>query len=165
MALTSTTFSSPVGKLHIVSRGTTVLALNLRSMRDAYESLDSAFEHEEFKEVKKIVGVTDLLDSYFGGDLNALKTIKTLQPGGEFSQAAWKAIRRVRGGEVATYSELAEMIGRPRAMRAAGTDCGKNKVAIIIPCHRIVKSDGTIGNYGYGIATKKKLLAHEGVDY
>ena len=165
MALQSASYRSPVGVLHIVARDSTVLALNLRSFSDAMLSLSESIKGEELLKVAKIKGVTDLLDDYFDGDLKALNPIKTSQPGGDFSQSAWKAIRKVRGGEVATYAELAEMIGRPRAMRAAGTACGKNKIAIIIPCHRIVKSDGTIGNYGYGIATKVKLLAHEGIDY
>ena len=145
MALQSTSYRSPVGVLHIVARDSTVLALNLRSFSDAMLSLGEGLKGEQLIKVAKIKGVTDLLDDYFDGNLKALNPIKTSQP----------------GGEVATYAELAEMIGRPRAMRAAGTACGKNKIAIIIPCHRIVKSDGTIGNYGYGIATKVKLLAHE----
>lgn len=165
MSILSTTYSSPVGKLHLLVDNTTVLALNMRSFDDAYERLSASDRAQEIEYVKKIKGVTDLLNDYFDGDLTAINSIKVRQAGADFSQAVWKVMRKVKAGKVASYAELADMAGSPAAVRAAGTACGKNAIALIIPCHRIVKSDGTIGNYGYGVAIKKKLLAHEGIDY
>lgn len=84
------------------------------------------------------------------------------QPGASFSQAAWKAMRKVRAGKVISYADLAKRAGSPEAVRAAGTACGKNLIAPIIPCHRIVKTGGALGNYGYGLDSKEWLLRHEG---
>ena len=71
-------------------------------------------------------------------------------------------MRKVPAGKTWSYSDLAKKIGSPAAVRAVGTACGKNLIAPIIPCHRIVKSDGAIGNYGFGVETKEILLRHEG---
>lgn len=85
------------------------------------------------------------------------------QPGGDFMQACWSALRLVPPGDVVTYSQLATMAGRPKAVRAAGTACATNLIAPFIPCHRVIKSDNTLGNYGYGAALKERLLRHEGL--
>jgi methylated-DNA-[protein]-cysteine S-methyltransferase len=85
-----------------------------------------------------------------------------MQPGGEFSQSAWRAMRKVRGGSVISYAELAEKAGSPKAVRAAGSACAKNRIAIVVPCHRIVKTGGGLGNYAYGLKAKEWLLSHEG---
>ena len=165
MSILSTVYHSPVGKLHILVKDDEVIGLNLRSFSDAVHRLSARDIVEKIEKVAKLKLVTDVLDDYFDGDLRAINSLTVRQDGAAFSQAAWKAMRKVRAGKVATYAELAEMTGSPAAVRAAGTACGKNKIAIIIPCHRIVKSDGTIGNYGYGIEIKRKLLAHEGIEY
>jgi methylated-DNA-[protein]-cysteine S-methyltransferase len=84
------------------------------------------------------------------------------QPGGTFRQAAWKAMRAVPPGEVITYAELAARAGNPGAVRAAGSACAQNRVAPIVPCHRIVRTGGGLGGYYYGLPVKEWLLAHEG---
>lgn len=165
MSILSTVYHSPVGKLHILVKDDVVIGLNLRSFSDAFHRLSAHDIAEKIEKVTKLKLVTDVLDDYFDGDLKAINSLAVRQDGAPFSQAAWKAMRKVRAGKVATYAELAEMAGTPAAVRAAGTACGRNKIAIIIPCHRIVKSDGTIGNYGYGIDIKRKLLTHEGIEY
>ena len=93
---------------------------------------------------------------------SAINLIKTEQDGSEFSQAIWKALRKIPSGKTWSYSELARSARRPNAVRAAGTACGKNLIAPIVPCHRVIKSDGKIGNYGYGSKIKLWLLRHEG---
>ena len=165
MTLQSTSYKSPVGNLHIITRDQTLLALNLSSMHSAIASLGATRLEEKIEKSLKISWISKVLDDYFDGDLTIINKVRVEQAGSDFSSEVWKCIRKVRAGKVATYAELAEMVGSPRAVRAAGTACGRNKIAIVIPCHRIVKSDGTIGNYGYGIPTKKLLLAHEGIDY
>jgi methylated-DNA-[protein]-cysteine S-methyltransferase len=72
-------------------------------------------------------------------------------------------MRRVRAGKVISYAELAEKSGNPRAVRAAGSACAKNAIVLVVPCHRIVKTGGALGNYAYGIDKKEWLLAHEGL--
>lgn len=84
--------------------------------------------------------------------------------GSAFQRKVWDAIRRVPRGRTSTYSRLAKAIGRPRAVRAVASACAANKIALVIPCHRIVRSDGSTGEYRWGEARKQMLLRHEGRD-
>ena len=118
----------------------------------------------EFKSDAKLAGVTSVVRSWVDGDLDAFKSLKVRQPGGEFTQDVWAALRKVKGGHVISYADLATKAGRPLAMRAAGTAMANNLIAPIVPCHRVIKTGGAIGNYGFGIALKIQLLAHEGID-
>jgi len=104
--------------------------------------------------------ISELLKDYFDGDISAINGIKVSQPGATFSQAAWKAMRKVKG--VISYADLAERAGSPAAVRAAGSACAKNAIVLVVPCHRIVKTGGNLGNYAYGLNKKEWLLRHEG---
>jgi methylated-DNA-[protein]-cysteine S-methyltransferase len=84
------------------------------------------------------------------------------QPGAVFMQASWNALRDVMAGTTVSYAQLAAMAGRPAAVRAAGTACATNLVAPFVPCHRVIRSDGSLGNYGFGVTLKRTLLGHEG---
>lgn len=84
--------------------------------------------------------------------------------GTAFQEAVWQALRAIPTGETRSYAELAAAAGRPGAVRAAGTACGKNHVAVVIPCHRIRRGDGSIGGYAYGPDRKKVLLRREGTE-
>ncbi len=106
--------------------------------------------------------VAGAVAAWSAGDLKALDRVKVRQPGSEFMTAAWLALRQVPAGEVITYAELAELAGRPRAARAAGTACSSNRVAPFVPCHRVVPASGGVGNYGFGVDVKVALLRHEG---
>ena len=103
-----------------------------------------------------------VIASWLDGDVDAILEVPVDQPGGEFQQAAWQAMRRVKGGTTVSYSDLARMSGNPRAVRAAGTACALNHVAPFVPCHRIIHTDGTISAYGFGPDLKVLLLEHEG---
>ena len=83
--------------------------------------------------------------------------------GTTFQQAVWRELTRIPPGETRTYAQLAMAAGNPRAIRAAGTACGQNRVAILIPCHRALRTDGSLGGYAYGLERKAKLLEMEGV--
>lgn len=162
--LLSTTMSSPVGKLYILSRGTTVLALNLSGFADLLSTLAPRELEEKIAKKSAIAGVTEKLADYFDGDLKAINSISVKQPGGDFSQAAWAAMRKIKVGTTESYADLAYRAGSPAAVRAAGSACAKNKIAIVIPCHRIIKSGGAIGAYGWGVNKKIWLLRHEGFE-
>lgn len=84
--------------------------------------------------------------------------------GTAFQEAVWQALKNIPAGETCTYTELAAAAGNPRAVRAAGTACGANPVAVIIPCHRAQRSDGSMGGYAYGIDRKRALRDREGVN-
>ncbi len=154
--------ASPIGKLYLLTRGETVLGLNLSGFQDLLSSLSDNELAEKIGKSQKIKGITDKLEDYFDGDLKAINAIKVKQPGGEFSQSAWSAMRRIKAGTTESYSDLAYRAGSPAAVRAAGSACAKNKIALIIPCHRIIKTGGAIGAYGWGVNKKVWLLEHEG---
>jgi len=116
----------------------------------------------EATRVRRIAGVTDAVLAWVEGDIDAILTVPVDQPGGDFQQAAWAAMRQVVGGTTVSYADLAAMAGNPRAVRAAGTACAHNHVAPFVPCHRIIHSDGSISAYGFGPELKALLLEHEG---
>lgn len=82
--------------------------------------------------------------------------------GTAFQQQVWDALRDIRPGETATYAEIAQRIGKPKAVRAVGAACGANPVAVVVPCHRVVGHDGRLTGYHWGVERKRKLLAREG---
>ena len=83
--------------------------------------------------------------------------------GTAFQEAVWQELRKIPPGETRSYAELAAAAGNPKAVRAAGSANGANTVAVLIPCHRVVRSDGSIGGYAYGTEIKRKLLSRENV--
>lgn len=82
--------------------------------------------------------------------------------GTAFQQAVWQELQRIPPGETRTYAQIAAAVGHPHAVRAAGTANGQNRVAVLIPCHRVIRTDGGLGGYAYGLERKETLLAREG---
>ncbi|MEC7838662.1 MAG: methylated-DNA--[protein]-cysteine S-methyltransferase [Chlamydiota bacterium] len=101
------------------------------------------------------------IDAYFSGKLQQFKTPIHMF-GTPFQQKVWKALMQIPFGETKSYKELAEAIEKPTAFRAVAQANGKNQLAIIIPCHRVINSNGNLGGYGGGLSNKKSLLIHEG---
>ena len=81
--------------------------------------------------------------------------------GTAFQQAVWRELTRIPPGETRSYAQIAAAVGKSGAVRAAGSANGANHVAVLIPCHRVVRSDGTLGGYAYGLTRKEQLLARE----
>ncbi|MFW5688576.1 MAG: bifunctional transcriptional activator/DNA repair enzyme AdaA [Spirochaetota bacterium] len=100
------------------------------------------------------------LDAYFAGDLKEF-TVRIHAPGTPFQRLVWDQLRQIPYGRTRSYAEQAREIGRPQAVRAVATANGKNRIAIVIPCHRVVGSDGSMTGYGGGIVRKEWLLRHE----
>lgn len=82
--------------------------------------------------------------------------------GTDFQQRVWRALRDIPAGETTTYAELARRIGKPDAVRAVAGACAANPLAIIVPCHRVVRSDGSLSGYRWGVERKRELLRREG---
>lgn len=162
MPLLISQFKSPIGVLNLLADDQILLGLNLSNVKALKDSISAEDFAKGFKEVNRIPMITELLSQYFDGDISAINGISARQPGAPFSQAAWKAMRKVKAGKVLSYADLAERAGSPAAVRAAGSACAKNAIALVIPCHRIVKTGGALGNYAYGLSKKEWLLAHEG---
>lgn len=85
--------------------------------------------------------------------------------GTKFQQQVWAALMRIPSGQSRTYQDIANAIGEPTAVRAVGTAIGRNPIVIIVPCHRVVGSDGSLGGYGPGVGRKQQLLALEGARF
>ena len=161
MLLTSTV-KTPVGTLNLISDENVLLAAGFKGLDNLVARLSNEDFAKGIKKVQKIPMISALIDDYFDGELEAINSIKVRQMGASFSQDVWKVMRKIPAGKTLSYAELAKRAGSANAIRAAGTACGHNLIAPIIPCHRIVKSSGALGNYGYGVKIKEWLLRHEG---
>lgn len=106
--------------------------------------------------------VEEEMEEYFGGDLEQFTVAVDLSDLGDFQRAVLDETARIPFGEVIPYGELARRIDRPGAARAVGNALGANPVAIVVPCHRIVASDGSLGGYTGGVQCKRRLLEVEG---
>lgn len=107
-------------------------------------------------------GVADVLTAYFAGDVDALDTLAVEPLGGTvFQREVWKGLREIRAGAPISYQELARRVGRPQAQRAVGMANAANPVALIVPCHRVIRTGGALGGYGFGVDLKRWLLDHE----
>lgn len=105
--------------------------------------------------------VAEALGAYFAGEMAALGRVPWKTVGTDFQQTVWRALLDIPAGETTTYAALATRIGRPTAVRAVGHANGANPVGVVIPCHRVIGSDGSLTGYGGGIARKRWLLDHE----
>jgi methylated-DNA-[protein]-cysteine S-methyltransferase len=97
------------------------------------------------------------LQAYFRGELKEFDVPLAME-GTEFQLRVWNELRAIRYGETISYAQLAERIGNPQAVRAVGLANGSNPIPIIVPCHRVIGSDGSLSGFGGGLSTKKKLL-------
>jgi methylated-DNA-[protein]-cysteine S-methyltransferase len=107
-------------------------------------------------------GLSRALEAYFAGDLSAIERLPVETRGTPFQVSVWAALRKIPCGTTASYGEVAKRIGRPKAVRAVGLANHANPVGIVVPCHRVIGSDGSLTGYGGGIERKRWLLAHEG---
>jgi methylated-DNA-[protein]-cysteine S-methyltransferase len=107
-------------------------------------------------------GLTTALESYFAGDLAAIQKLPVRTTGTAFQQSVWNALRQIPCGATTSYAEIARAIGRSEAVRAVGLANGANPVGVVVPCHRVIGSDGSLTGYGGGLERKRWLLAHEG---
>lgn len=157
--------STPVGLIHFATdEHDTLRALTFEDGRDHIgrllaRSYDTAAVN--MSEEPGPVGAE--LQRYFDGDLGALARIRTASAGTPFQQAVWVALAEIPVGTTTSYGAIATTIGRPQAVRAVGMANGANPISIVVPCHRVIGTDGTMTGYGGGIERKRWLLAHEGV--
>ncbi|GAB3630827.1 methylated-DNA--[protein]-cysteine S-methyltransferase [Microbacterium shaanxiense] len=101
------------------------------------------------------------VDAYYDGDLAAIDSVPVRQFGTEMQQAGWDALRRIAPGEPLTYTSFAAGLGNPRAVRAAASICARNAPALFVPCHRVLRTDGSLGGFAWGLPVKQSLLERE----
>lgn len=108
-------------------------------------------------------GFTTAMNAYFDGDVAAIDDVPVDTGGTDFQRTVWRALREIPCGTTVSYADLARRIGHPSAVRAVGLANGANPISVVIPCHRVLGSDGSLTGYGGGIHRKRWLLRHEGV--
>ncbi|HUV49176.1 MAG: methylated-DNA--[protein]-cysteine S-methyltransferase [Actinomycetes bacterium] len=159
MSLSGWTIETPEAPFSVVQDRDVVVASGFCGLDELVERLS-----EGSGAVERVVPtgtVVAAVRAYVGGDSAALDEVEVRQPGGEFQQEVWRVMREIPGGETWSYAELATKAGRPTASRAAGTACARNLVAPFVPCHRVVRSDGSLGGYAFGLDVKRWLLSLE----
>jgi methylated-DNA-[protein]-cysteine S-methyltransferase len=162
--LVTHTYDTPFGPLSVIATAEdgVVRASGFRSLAATAESLPPSLRRLPLGD-GEVPAVSRAIAAWLDGDGSLLGSVPAQQDGGPFHQAAWEALRQVPSGTAVSYLELAEMAGSPRAMRAAGQACARNALAPFVPCHRVVKSGGELGHYGYGGPdAKAAMLALEG---
>ncbi len=105
--------------------------------------------------------VGDVIVRYHDGELSAVDDVPVKQRSGEFLEHAWEVLRTIPAGAPVTYTEYAAKSGRPAAVRAAASACARNAAALFVPCHRVLRTDGTLGGFRWGLEAKRWLLDHE----
>ena len=148
--------SSPVGKLTLVASKNGLVAIDVRNNAKQVVTAKDASAQSILLKTKK------QLEQYFAGKRTSFDVALDLV-GTEFQVKAWRALCRIPFGKTISYGQQASNIKKPKAFRAVGSANGKNPIPIIVPCHRVVASDGSLGGYSLGLKMKKQLLALEGV--
>jgi methylated-DNA-[protein]-cysteine S-methyltransferase len=103
----------------------------------------------------------DAVAAYYDGDVAALDDVPVLQEGTELQLSGWRALRTIAPGHPLTYTAFAALLGNPRAVRFAASVCARNAPALFVPCHRVLRTDGSLGGFAWGIGVKQSLLARE----
>src|SRR5258708_9659938 len=148
---------TPIGALRLVASEEALCAVGFV---DRWDRLLRALE-QRFGEVRLLrernpAGVSARLIAYFAGELPALDGLPVETGGTSFQQKVWAALREIEVGRTASYSEVARAIGSPAAVRAVGAANGSNPISIVIPCHRVIRSDGDLCGYGGGAAPQRR---------
>jgi len=162
-------FTSPVGPLFLAASGRGLVALEFdarlpgqQTIRPNPRDLRAENASLRFEESTAALQVyAHELQEYFAGHRRAFEFSLDLR-GTEFQLACWQALLKIPYGETRTYADIARAIGKPHAFRAVGMANNRNPLAIVVPCHRVIASDGTLCGYGGGLDVKRRLLELEG---
>ena len=158
----TTIYASPTGEITLASDGESLCGLWNGNHKYIYKNMEKR-DLSIFDDTKK------WLDRYYAGEKPSFKELPLAPNGSEFRQTVWKVLCEIPYGEVVTYGDIAKIMAKKlnkvkMASQAVGGAVGHNPISIIIPCHRVVGSNGSLTGYGGGIKIKVKLLEHEGVD-
>jgi len=160
-----TSLSTALGEVYVAYSDLGVSFVDLASSDDAFaRAFRRRFGAEVVRDPHPPGKLVTLLRRFFA-DFTAFRGPVDLSLVGSFQRRVLEQLRRIPKGQVRTYRDIAREIGQPGATRAVGTACARNPLPLIIPCHRVVRSDGGLGGYSLrgGVALKKRLLAGEGV--
>jgi len=159
--ITFTSYMSPLGKILVASSERGVCKIAFSTDEDKFvHDVSSKFHGNVIRDDARLHSVLELLDSYFRGKPIRSHVDLDLR-GTDFQRRVWSKVSKIPYGKTLTYKEIAYALKRPKASRAVGNAVGSNPVPLIIPCHRVVRSDGSLGGYAYGTSLKRKLLEME----
>jgi methylated-DNA-[protein]-cysteine S-methyltransferase len=163
MSSTYTTHDTPAGPFTaVVDADGAVLASGWTADVDTLLPLVHAtLRPAGVRQVTDLGPVSAAIVRYHEGDLGAVDDVPVRQRSGEFLQHAWDVLRTVPAGAPVSYSESAATAGRPAAIRAAASACARNAAALFVPCHRVLRNDGSLGGFRWGLPVKRWLLDHE----
>lgn len=160
-------YNSNLGTLTLAADGNKLIGLWIEGQKYFLSTIEKAVTLDDSNTT--IVKAKDWLDRYFRGERPSVSELKLAPSGSEFRRAVWKILCGIPYGEVITYGEIAKLIARQNGLssmsaQAVGNAVGHNPISIIIPCHRVVGTNGSLTGYAGGIDKKIYLLRHEGVD-
>ena len=168
MHLHTTTVPTPVGPFTLLVGGDGVCAAGFTGRPETLQRrLDARRRAAAIRPATDPDAVASRLLAYLEGEVGALDEVTVDQPGDPSLQTAWRALRSVPAGQTVSYRQLGALAGLadpatdPLGAQAAGAACAGNHVAVIVPCHRVVRADGRLGGYGWGVARKAWLLELE----
>jgi|WetSurMetagenome_2_1015567.scaffolds.fasta_scaffold681597_2 O-6-methylguanine DNA methyltransferase len=155
---------TPIGRIAIAATSTGLCSLEFDSGREEVMGrIERRFGAAERDDAIRLDPYIRSLDAFMSGDLHAIDSVAVETAGTPFQRRVWARLRRIQAGGTRSYGALARELGIPGGARAVGLANGSNPVAIVVPCHRVIAADGTLGGYGGGLDRKRWLLAHEGV--
>lgn len=155
--------ASPLGPLLAVIDSGRLVALEFASHRERLKApLRRRYGEVRLRPADDTLGLGDRLEAYFAGDLAAIDGLPADGGGTPFQRRVWRALRAIPAGRTLSYAALAARLEMPRAVRAVAHANARNPIAIVVPCHRVIGSDGSLRGYGGGLERKRWLLAHEG---
>ncbi|WP_299165274.1 methylated-DNA--[protein]-cysteine S-methyltransferase [uncultured Arthrobacter sp.] len=162
MTTQTTTVPTPDGPFTVVERDGAVLASGWTAeLSELTGQIHPTLRTEAVQLVSSLASITDAVSAYYDGDLAAIEAVPVHQLSGPFRNHAWDVLRTVAPGRPVTYSEYARLAGRPAAIRAAAGACAYNAAALFVPCHRVIRTDGSLGGFRWGLDIKTSLLARE----
>mgnify|MGYP001461755721 CR=1 FL=1 len=164
MLLQRCQISSPVGELILLAQHTTLISLMWSDRIDETERhLRRHMGPWTTESVDEIRDWSRATNAYFNGVFTAFDGLSIRPPGTAFQALVWAGLRAIPPGNIRSYQELARFIGRPTSCRAVANANGKNPLPIVIPCHRVISTDGSLGGFSSGLPRKRWLLRHEGI--
>ncbi|GFO66132.1 methylated-DNA--[protein]-cysteine S-methyltransferase [Geomonas paludis] len=163
----STDYASPLGRIMLASDGGNLVGLWLEGQK--YFAATVQEETEERPDLPALVAARQWLDRYFRGERPAIADLPLAPKGGAFRRGVWDILCGIPYGEVITYGDIAKKMAAQTgkasmSAQAVGGAVGHNPISIVIPCHRVVGTNGSLTGYAAGVDKKIKLLEHEGVD-
>ncbi|MDN4612802.1 methylated-DNA--[protein]-cysteine S-methyltransferase [Arthrobacter burdickii] len=160
---TTTTVETPDGPFTIIEAEGTVLSSGWTDLASELTGqIHPTIRAASFDPAASAVQpILEAVARYYDGDFEAIASVRVRQASGPFRTHAWNVLRTVQPGAPLTYLEYAERAGSPSAVRAAAGACAKNAAALFVPCHRVIRTDGTLGGFRWGLPVKQRLLDRE----